>query len=153
MFAPSHYEWSLRATLLTKVNIATVANEIQTNATHNLDVTPSRESQSGKSKFVGTRTGIMRDLCVPVTRSPMGACHAVGFVVYCSGVFQFKSSMFLNWGSQVQQWPLPVLIGSTYDWISRTVLGMMYEMTTHNVRHNINVGFLQESGNHPTRES
>jgi hypothetical protein len=36
----------------------------------------------------------------------------------------------LDWGSQVQRWPLPVLIGSTYGWIVGTIVGVVIQMIT-----------------------
>jgi hypothetical protein len=42
------------------------------------------------------------------------------------GIIPFQILNVLDWGSQVQRWPLPVLIGSTYGWIGGTVVGMIY---------------------------
>ena len=41
------------------------------------------------------------------------------------GTIPFQVLNILDWGSQVQRWPLPILIGSTYGWIGGTLVGIM----------------------------
>ena len=52
----------------------------------------------------------------------MTSCRLRGTVL---GTIPFQVLNVLDWGIQVQRWPLPVLIGSTYGWIGGTLLGIV----------------------------
>ena len=52
----------------------------------------------------------------------MTSCRLYGTVL---GTIPFQVLNVLDWGIQVQRWPLPVLIGSTYGWIGGTLVGII----------------------------
>mmetsp|Transcript_20423 Transcript_20423/g.30307 ORF Transcript_20423/g.30307 Transcript_20423/m.30307 type:complete len:213 (+) Transcript_20423:179-817(+) len=41
------------------------------------------------------------------------------------GIIPLQILNILDWGAQVQRWPLPLLIGSTYGWIVGTLVGII----------------------------
>lgn len=57
----------------------------------------------------------------------MASCRFYGTLL---GTIPFQILNVLDWGSQVQRWPLPVLIGSTYGWIGGTVVGLLHYLTS-----------------------
>lgn len=56
----------------------------------------------------------------------MMSCRLCGTVL---GTIPFQVLNVLDWGIQVQRWPLPVIIGSTYGWIGGTLVGIVLTHT------------------------